>query len=112
MHWHAWCAVGAGPLRAVGAPGSHGATVTGVHVPGVSTPSAAAVWAAVIGFARLVHRPNGRMLTNGLLSMIVAAGRFSTSVRLSGSTISVLGARPNEHNVPAPVTTGRLTTPR
>ncbi len=67
------------PTSAVGAPGTHGAGVTGVHAPGVSTPSAAAVWAAVIGLARLVHSPNGRMLTNGLLSMIVATGMFSTS---------------------------------
>src|SRR5688572_19368030 len=109
MHWHAWCAVGAGPLRAVGAPGSHGATVTGVQAPGVSTPRAAAVWAAVIGFARLVHRPNGRMFTNGLLSVMLATGRSSTITRFSGVTISVLGARPKLHIVWAPATRGRGT---
>ena len=80
-----------------------------MHGPGVSTPSAAAVWAAVIGLARLVHSPNGKMLTNGLLSMIVATGMFST-VRFSGRTMSVLGAMPKLHIVCAPLTTGSPTT--
>lgn len=88
-----------------GAPGTHGAGVTGVQVPGVSTPSAAAVWAAVIGLARLVHSPNGMMFMNGLLSMMLAAGWFSTITRLAGSTINVDGAIPNEHKVDAPLTT-------
>src|SRR6188472_2508182 len=107
MHWQPWCSIGAGPASAVGAPGTHGPTVTGVHVPGVSTPRAAAVWAAVIGLARLVHRPNGRMLANGFMSRMFAAGWFSTSMRFSGVTISVLGAKPKLHIVPAPLTTGR-----
>jgi hypothetical protein len=109
MHWQPWCSVGAGPLRAVGAPGTHGAGVTGVHVPGVRTPRAAAVCAAVIGFARLVHSPNGKMLANGLLSMMFAAGMFSIMTRFSGVTTSVLGARPKLHIVIAPLTTGRGT---
>ncbi len=112
MQVHAWCSIGAGPLSAVGAPGTHGATVTGVHVPGVSTPRAAAVWAAVIGLARLVHSPNGKMLANGLLSRMFAAGMFSTITRFCGVTISVLGARPKLHIVPAPFTTGRGTRQR
>ena len=91
------------PVSAIGAPGVHGATVTGVQVPGVSTPNAAAVWAAVIGLARLVHSPNGRTLANGLLSMIVATGMFSTRVRFSGVTMSVLGANPNAAHRHRPV---------
>src|ERR1700750_2825992 len=105
MHWQPWWRTGAGPPSAVGAPGTHGPTVTGVHVPGVSTPRAAAVWAAVIGVARLVHRPNGRMLANGFMSMMFAAGWFSIIMRFSGVTISVPGAIPKLHMVPAPLTT-------
>ena len=37
---------------------------------------------------------------------------FSTSVRFSGVTMSVLGASPNVHIVIAPLTTGRLGIPR
>lgn len=47
--------------RTVGAPGAHGAAVTGMHGIGVSTPIAAAVTNATVGLARLVHMPNGMM---------------------------------------------------
>ena len=39
------------PIRTVGAPGAHGAGIVGTHGIGVSTPSAAAVAAATVGFA-------------------------------------------------------------
>jgi len=47
--------VGISPSITVGAPGTHGATVAGMHGIGVSTPIAAAVAAATIGFAGDMH---------------------------------------------------------
>ncbi len=52
-------------ISTVGAPGSHGAIVIGMHGCGVSTPSAAAVAAATSGLASDMHVPNGAILTNG-----------------------------------------------
>ena len=52
-------------ISTVGAPGTQGAGVFGMHGVGVSTPSAAAVAAAVVGLARLVHGPNGMMFIIG-----------------------------------------------
>lgn len=89
----------------VGDPGAQGATVTGVQGMGVSTPSAAAVADATAGFARLMHMPNGGMFTNGLLSMIVAAGMFVAVTLAVGKTFSALGAAPKLHCIIAPVTT-------
>ena len=54
------------PSRFVGAPGTQGEGVLGMHGIGVSTPSAADVAAATVGLARLMHTPNGMMLTMGL----------------------------------------------
>lgn len=62
------------PIRMVGLPGTHGATVIGVQGAGVGTPRAAAVAAATAGLAGQEHRPKGHMLANGLLSMMLAAG--------------------------------------
>jgi len=47
----------------VGAPGTQGAGVLGMHGIGVSAPIAADVAAATVGFASDVHIPNGRILT-------------------------------------------------
>lgn len=54
------------PSNTVGAPGTHGLTVTGMHGCGVSTPSAAEVAAATAGLAILMHIPNGAIFTMGL----------------------------------------------
>src|SRR5215211_4363566 len=97
MHIDESVSAGAVPQMTVGEPGAHGATGTGMHGIGVSTPSAAAVAAATIGLASEVHIPNGRMLTSGRLSMMVASGGPPASVRFVGSTFSVDGAMPNEH---------------
>ena len=78
------------------APGFHG-VVTGTHGIGTSTPSAALVAAATVGFARLEHMPNGGMLTNGAQSLIVAAGRPSTVTREMGSGDQAAGATPKLH---------------
>jgi len=92
------------PISTVGAPGAHGAAVTGMHGMGVSTPKAAAVAAATIGFAGLLHIPNGGMMTMGLLSMMLAAG-VPVMVRLAGNTTRLLGATPKLHIIIAPVQT-------
>jgi hypothetical protein len=58
--------VGMSPSITVGAPGTQAETVAGIHGIGVSTPIAAAVAAATIGFAGDMHIPNGMMLTSGM----------------------------------------------
>lgn len=93
------------PTSTVGEPGAHGAGVVGIQGIGVSTPSAAAVAAATVGLAILLHIPNGIIFTNGLLSIIFAIGMLLTRVRLVGSMFSMPGAMPNEHCNNAPVQT-------
>lgn len=107
MHFESAFNAGMLPIRTVGDPGAHGAVVTGVHGPGVSTPKAAAVSDAVTGLSKLLQTPNGEMLANGLLSMMVAAGLFSMLTIAVGITESVPGAAPIGHCNIAPVTTGR-----
>ena len=67
MHMSVWVlsSVGMLPSSTVGAPGTQGATVIGMHGMGVSTPIAAAVAAATIGFAGDIHMPNGMIFTMG-----------------------------------------------
>ncbi len=67
--------------------------VTGVQGIGVSTPSAAAVAAATAGFAGDLHMTNGRMFTNGMLSIIFAAGMIFVTFDF-GNTIIGMGAIP------------------
>ena len=64
----------AGALRnvTVGEPGTH-ATVTGIHGVGVSTPLAAAVADAVVGFASDEHTPNVGIFIIGTASLMFAA---------------------------------------
>lgn len=85
------------PTITVGAPGIQGAGVTGMHGMGVSTPKAAAVAAATVGLAMLLHTPKGGIFTIGALSMMVAAGKPPAMVRFTGKTTSVLGAAPKLH---------------
>jgi hypothetical protein len=79
--------------RTVGAPGVHGAGVTGTQGMGVSTPSAAAVAEATLGFARLEHIPK----LGGLLSMIVAWSIPVVMTVCCDVTIRGQGAAPKEH---------------
>src|SRR3546814_4595334 len=72
----------------LGAPGTHGDVVAGMQGIGVSTPIAAEVAEATVGFASEVHMPNGMMFSIGTWSMIVAAGWLLDRVRLTGSTTS------------------------
>src|ERR1700735_4045151 len=93
------------PMVTVGAPGAQGAAVAGMQGIGVSTPSAAAVAAATVGFAGLLQVPKGMMFINGALSMIVAAGTPPAMVWFVGSTTMLLGAAPKLHWSMAPITT-------
>lgn len=88
-------------IMTVGDPGAHGAAVTGMQGMGVSTPKAAAVAAATVGLAIDWHIPKGRMLTIGLLSIMLAIG-IDVNTRLAGKTIKELGAAPKEHCIMAP----------
>jgi hypothetical protein len=88
----------------IGLPGTHGAAVLGTQGMGVSTPSAAAVAEATVGFASEVHIANGGMFTIGALSMMVAAGVPVSTIALE-VTLSVEGAVPNVQSMFAPVHT-------
>src|SRR5687767_13650134 len=105
MHLEVLFSIGMLASSTVGEPGTHGAGMTGVHGMGVSTPSAAAVAAATAGLAMLRHTAKGGMFTNGLLSMMFAAGMLEPSTLLVGSTFIVLGAAPKVHIIIAPVVT-------
>lgn len=99
MHMHLLVLLRAGMLSTmtVGEPGTQGAGVFGMQGMGVRTPQAAAVAAATVGFARLMHIPKGRMLTMGAWSMMLAAGWLPAIVRWRGRTIKVDGAMPKVH---------------
>ena len=107
MHINCDWAVRAGifPTSTVGEPGLHGAGVVGIQGIGVNPPRAAAVAAATVGLAILLQIPNGKIFTNGLLSIIFDIGMLLTRVRLVSSTFSIDGATPNEHCNNAPVQT-------
>jgi hypothetical protein len=53
-------------INTVGAPGTQGAIVIGIHGMGVKTPNAAAVAAATMGFAGELQTPNGIIFTIGI----------------------------------------------
>jgi hypothetical protein len=80
----------------VGEPGTHGATVFGIHGIGVKTPIAAAVADATVGLANDIHVPKGSMFIIGLLSIMLATGVVDMVI-LSGNTVSTLGAAPKVH---------------
>jgi hypothetical protein len=89
--------VGFPPNITVGAPGTQGEIVTGMHGIGVGTPNAAAVAAATDGFAGDIHMPNGMMFTSGTWSMMFASGCSAVFTRLMGSTVRLLGVIPMLH---------------
>jgi hypothetical protein len=95
----------------VGTPGSHGAVVAGTHGIGVKTPNAAAVAAATVGLAKLLHMPNGGMLTIGMWSMTLAACMPPAVTRLTGSTCNDAGAAPKLHRSIAPLATCNAISP-
>src|SRR3546814_20474707 len=94
MHLQVLSSVGRLPSSTVGAPGTHGDVVAGMQGIGVSTPIAAEVAEATVGFASEVHMPTGMMFSIGTWSMIVAAGWLPNRVRLPGSTPTDVRATP------------------
>ena len=83
-------------------PGAHGAAITGMQGMGVSTPMAADVAEATVGFASDWHIPKGAMLTMGLLSMMLPMAIFIHLGRVGSATEKVPGAIPNVHCSIAP----------
>ena len=75
-----------------------------MHGIGVSTPSAAAVAAATIGFESNVQTPKGGMFTMGAISVMLAAG-IPQNGRPAGRTESIEGATPPLHMSAAPAQT-------
>lgn len=113
LHFDELLSAGWLPISTVGDPGTHGAGVTGMQGIGVSTPDAAAVAEATVGFAKLLHMPNGGMLAIDVWSMIVAAVSELDDVRLVGSTLSADGVVPKEHVIRAlAVTWSAIAPPR
>jgi hypothetical protein len=105
MHLDTLSSAGMPPIVTVGAPGTHGEVVAGMHGIGVSTPSAAAVAAATTGLASEVQTPKGMMFNIGTWSMMLAAGGPSHSTLFFGSTTNVDGAAPKVHVIDAPIET-------
>ena len=66
IHLEVLSSAGMFAINTVGAPGTQGAIVIGIHGIGVSTPKAAAVAAATIGLAGELQTPNGIIFTIGL----------------------------------------------
>jgi hypothetical protein len=92
--------------KTVGADGIQGAAMAGMQGIGVRTPSAAAVAAATVGFAGLVHMPNGTILTIGAKSIIEAmSGPQAKTGGPLGKTVRGVGAIPKLHLQSAPQTT-------
>lgn len=92
------------PTMTVGQLGIQGEVTTGIQGIGVKTPKAAAVAAAVVGFAREEHIPNGIIFITGAKSIMPATGILQASTLFVGKTTSDEGATPKEHMHIAPFT--------
>jgi hypothetical protein len=73
---------------------------------GVSTPSAAAVADATTGLAMERHKPNGTILTIGLLSIMLPTGGPWPKTRFTGRTFNGAGVSPMLQRNILPVTSG------
>ncbi len=93
------------PIRTVGEPGAHGATVAGTQGAGVGAPKEAVVAAMTAGLALALHILKDSILTIGLLSIIVAAGFMDVCTLLADGTIREAGAAPKVHIIIAPAHT-------
>jgi hypothetical protein len=94
--------IGPGLAMTVGFVGIHVPAGVGMHGPGVKTPKAAAVKAAVAGFARLMQTPNGAMFKKGTASMQVPIGPADPITIGVGRNVKAPGAAPIGHIVIAP----------
>lgn len=86
-------------------PGIHGEVVIGTQGIGVSTPNAAAVAAATVGFANEVQAPNGGILATGAKHELFADGTAGVSICPLGITTRLEGAAPKVHIIVAPMQT-------
>jgi hypothetical protein len=88
-----------GPVvnNTVGLVGIQGAAIAGRQGIGVRTPNAAAVAAATIGLARLIHIPNMAIFNIGTKSVTQAAGMPPIKTPLVGKIVRGAGVAPNEH---------------
>jgi hypothetical protein len=93
---------GPGLAMTVGFVGIQMPAGVGMHGPGVKTPKAAAVKAAVVGLAILMQTPNGAMFKNGTVSIQVPIGPAAPITIGVGKNVNVPGAAPNGHEVIAP----------
>ena len=84
--------------------GSQGPAGTGIQGMGVKTPRAAAVAAATMGFAGLLHMPKGMIFRKGIISVMVPTG-MGANTRGMGKKFKGVGAAPMVHIAKAPVTT-------
>ena len=66
MHMEVLSSAGMLPIKTVGAPGAHGAGMTGTHGMGVRTPPAVAVAVATVGLVMEQHVPKVAILTIGI----------------------------------------------
>jgi hypothetical protein len=80
----------------VGLIGIHGAAIIGIHGIGVKIPKAAAVAAATMGLAKLMHIPNGIIFKKVTLSKIEPHGKLQKNEAV-GNTTKGEGAAPNAH---------------
>jgi hypothetical protein len=94
--------IGPGLAMTVGFVGTQTPAGVGIQGPGVKTPKAAAVKAAVVGLARLMQTPKGATFKNGAISMQVPIGPAAPITIDAGKTVNAPGAAPNGHEVIAP----------
>lgn len=80
----------------------------GIQGIGVSTPNAAVVALATVGFERLLHIPKVGMLIMGVTSVITPIGRPPVKTQGVGRGLNGTGAAPKEHCKVAPVQRKKL----
>lgn len=93
----------------VGLVETQGETMTGTQGIGVSTPKAAAVAEATLGFDKVLHIPNGIIFTIGIKSVTEATGNPQIKIGNFGRTTNEDGAAPNVHLHIAPQTPTAIT---
>ena len=95
--------VGKPPVKTAELPVIQGDTVIGMQGMGVKTPKAAAVAAATVGFAILLHIPKVGMSAIGVKFMIVPTCIMAETMAI-GVAFNVAGAVPKVQLIMAVVT--------
>jgi hypothetical protein len=97
IHLESWARIGPIGRRTVTFDVIQGADIAGTQGIGVNTPKAAAVAAATIGFAILLHIPKGAILAIGIISTIEPTGILEINTGTLGITMRDDGASPKLH---------------